>query len=80
MDTEYRTMYNVFDGAVYEDFAFYCTKKTISCGKIGFDRSPFYASGCTRTNGISITDTDFVPKNREPVCDQQRPAGKTGEV
>jgi hypothetical protein len=27
MDTEYRTMHNLFDGAVYEDFDFYCTRK-----------------------------------------------------
>jgi hypothetical protein len=33
MDTEYRTMYTLFDGAVYEDFVFYCTRKTILAGK-----------------------------------------------
>jgi hypothetical protein len=34
MDTEYRTMYNLFDGAVYEDFAFYCTRKQSLVGKL----------------------------------------------
>jgi len=34
MDTEYRTMYNVFDGAVYEDFVFYCTRKQSPVGKL----------------------------------------------
>lgn len=53
-------------------------QKTIPCGIISFGRLPFYASGCTRTNGISITDTDFVPNNRGPASDQQWLKGKTG--
>jgi len=55
---------------------FYCTKKVNLCGKICCGRSSLYTSKCTRTNGILFSDTDFVPKNREPARDQQRPAGK----
>jgi hypothetical protein len=77
MDTEYRTMYNLFDGAVYEDFVFYSTRKLL-CGKTGSRCSPFYASARTRTNCISFPGTDPAPKNRKPVHDQHRLAGKTG--
>jgi hypothetical protein len=41
---------------------FYCTKKMIPGGKIGFGHLPFSASECTRTKCISFPDTDFVPK------------------
>jgi hypothetical protein len=66
MDTEYRTMHNLFDGAVYEDFVFLLHQETVACGKIGSGRSPFSASKSTKTKRILFPDTDFVPKNREP--------------